>query len=218
MIAQTLGLGMEAMEKEKKPEFVVTDKRKFNMDGEARPDAVPEAPKQEAPKPEAVKPAPVAAAEPVAAKETAKPAAQSAAQSATQSATQPATHPATQPTTHPAEPLPESGYNGERERSQFGGQKMEFIHLLDMLVQTAMMYAGALDTGAERRVDIVGVRQMIDLISVLEEKTKGNLTEQEKDILTNTVFQLRMTYMEIVNMIEKQAIKSAPGAPGTKIK
>ena len=95
---------------------------------------------------------------------------------------------------------------------------MEFIHLLDMLVQTAMMYAGALDTGAERRVDIVGVRQMIDLISVLEEKTKGNLTEQEKDILTNTVFQLRMTYMEIVNMIEKQAIKSAPGAPGTKIK
>ena len=206
MIAQTLGLGMEAMEKEKKPEFVVTDKRKFNMDGEARPDAVPEAPKQEAPKPEAVKPAPVAAAEPVAAKETAKPAAQSAAQSATQ------------PATHPAEPLPESGYNGERERSQFGGQKMEFIHLLDMLVQTAMMYAGALDTGAERRVDIVGVRQMIDLISVLEEKTKGNLTEQEKDILTNTVFQLRMTYMEIVNMIEKQAIKSAPGAPGTKIK
>lgn len=206
MIAQTLGLGMEAMEKEKKPEFVVTDKRKFNMDGEARPDAVPEASKQEAPKQEAVKPAPVAAAEPVAAKETAKPAAQSVTQSATQ------------PTTHPAEPLPESGYNGERERSQFGGQKMEFIHLLDMLVQTAMMYAGALDTGAERRVDIVGVRQMIDLISVLEEKTKGNLTEQEKDILTNTVFQLRMTYMEIVNMIEKQAIKSAPGAPGTKIK
>jgi hypothetical protein len=202
MIAQTLGLGMEAMDKEKKPEFVVTDKRKFNMDGEARPDA----PNAEAAKPEAAKPAPVAAVpEPV--KEAPKPvAAKEAATEATQSAT------------HPTDPLPESGYNGERERGQFGGQKMEFIHLLDMLVQTAMMYAGALDTGAERRVDIVGVRQMIDLISVLEEKTKGNLTEQEKDILTNTVFQLRMTYMEIVNMIEKQAIKSAPGAPGTKIK
>jgi hypothetical protein len=193
---------MEAMDKEKKPEFVVTDKRKFNMDGEARPDA----PNAEAAKPEAAKPAPVAAVpEPV--KEAPKPvAAKEAATEATQSAT------------HPTDPLPESGYNGERERGQFGGQKMEFIHLLDMLVQTAMMYAGALDTGAERRVDIVGVRQMIDLISVLEEKTKGNLTEQEKDILTNTVFQLRMTYMEIVNMIEKQAIKSAPGAPGTKIK
>ncbi len=214
IFAQTLGLGMEAMDKEKKPEFVVTDKRKFNMDGEARPDA----PTPEAAKPEAVKTAPVAAvSEPV--KEAPKPAAaKEAATERTQSAAQSATQSADQPATHPTDPLPESGYNGERERGQFGGQKMEFIHLLDMLVQTAMMYAGALDTGAERRVDIVGVRQMIDLISVLEEKTKGNLTEQEKDILTNTVFQLRMTYMEIVNMIEKQAMKSAPGAPGTKIK
>ena len=84
---------------------------------------------------------------------------------------------------------------------------MEFIHLLDMLVQTAMMYAGAMETGTERRVDIVGLRQMIDLISVLEAKTKGNLTEQEQAILTNTMFQLRMTYMEIVNMIERQAMQ-----------
>jgi hypothetical protein len=91
---------------------------------------------------------------------------------------------------------------------------MEFIHLLDMLVQTAMMYAGAMEGGAERRVDIVGLRQMIDLISLLEAKTKGNLTEQEQAILTNTLFQLRMTYMEIVNMIDRQAMQKAPGAGG----
>ncbi|HVJ05738.1 MAG TPA: DUF1844 domain-containing protein, partial [Candidatus Saccharimonadales bacterium] len=105
-------------------------------------------------------------------------------------------------------------YNGEKERSAFGGEKMQFVHLLDMLVQTAMMYAGAMETGTERRVDIVGLRQMIDLISVLEEKTKGNLTEQEQAILTNTVFQLRMTYMEIVNMIQREAMQKGPGAPG----
>jgi hypothetical protein len=91
---------------------------------------------------------------------------------------------------------------------------MEFVHLLDMLVQTAMMYAGAMETGTERRVDIVGLRQMIDLIAVLEAKTKGNLTEQEQSILTNTMFQLRMTYMEIVNMIDREAMQKAPGAPG----
>ena len=83
-----------------------------------------------------------------------------------------------------------------------------------LLVQSAMMYAGAMETGTERRVDVVGLRQMIDLIAVLEEKTKGNLTEQEKSILSNTVFQLRMTYMEIVNMIDRQAMQNAPGAPG----
>jgi hypothetical protein len=91
---------------------------------------------------------------------------------------------------------------------------MEFIHLLEMLVQTAMMYAGAMEAGAERRVDIVGLRQMIDLLAVLEEKTKGNLTEQEQGILTNTTFQLRMTYMEIVNMIDRQAMQKVTGAPG----
>jgi hypothetical protein len=108
----------------------------------------------------------------------------------------------------------ETGYNGDRERTAFGGQKMEFIHLLDMLVQTAMMYAGAMESGAERRVDVVGLRQMIDLITVLQEKTRGNLSQQEAEVLSNTMFQLRMTYMEIVNMIDKQAMKNAPGAPG----
>ncbi len=112
------------------------------------------------------------------------------------------------------EPPSQTGYNGEAERTAFGGQKMEFVHLLDLLVQSAMMYAGAMETGTERRVDIVGLRQMIDLIAILEEKTKGNLTEQEQAILTNTLFQLRMTYMEIVNMIDRQAMQKAPGSPG----
>jgi hypothetical protein len=119
------------------------------------------------------------------------------------------------PAAPPSEPLPETGYNGDTQRGAFGGQKMEFIHLLDMLVQTAMMYAGAMESGAERRVDIVGLRQMIDLIGVLEEKTRGNLSSQEEALLTNTIFQLRMTYMEIVNMIERQAMQNAPGAPGS---
>ena len=79
-----------------------------------------------------------------------------------------------------------------------------------MLVLTAMMYAGAMDNGPERRVDIVGMRQMIDMISMLVEKTKGNLNQQEQSIMSNTLFQLRMTYMEIVNMIEKQATQGPP--------
>jgi hypothetical protein len=178
------------MEKEKKPEFVVTDRRKFNVDGAPRPDA-PEEPKAD--------PAPVPEV----------PAAKSMAVEPPSAVSQPET---TKSAFAPEVPS-ETGYNGDKERGEFGGQKMEFIHLLDMLVQTAMMYAGAMETGTERRVDIVGLRQMIDLISVLEQKTKGNLSEQEQAILTNTVFQLRMTYMEIVNMIDKQAVKNAPGAP-----
>jgi hypothetical protein len=187
---------MRKMEKEKKPEFVVTDRRKFNVHGEPIAEAPAETP-QQTPEPAAAKPAdtpppqPEKAAPPKQEKPVAK----------------------QEP---PAAPGPDlaTGYNAERERASFGGQKMEFVHLLDMLVQTAMMYAGAMDTGAERRVDVVGLRQMIDLIGVLEQKTHGNLSEQEEGILKNTLFQLRMTYMEIVNMIDRQAMQKAPGAPG----
>lgn len=181
------------MEKEKKPEFVVTDRRKFNVDGEPRKDAPAE---------NTAQPTPAAVSEP-------KPAQPAAPKKAEPAKTEP----------KPAETFSaaseiETGYNGDKERTSFGGQKMEFVHLLDMLVQTAMMYAGAMETGNERRVDIVGLRQMIDLIGLLESKTKGNLTEQEEAILKNTLFQLRMTYMEIVNMIDRQAMQKAPGTPG----
>ncbi len=189
------------MEKEKKPEFVVTDRRKFNVDGEPRPDA-PVEPRAE----------PAAAAAPSAASQSVVPPAEPTAPKA-----EPAAAPKPEPDKRPsfdAVPDLKTGYNGDAERTAFGGQKMEFVHLLDLLVQSAMMYAGAMETGTERRVDVVGLRQMIDLIAVLEEKTRGNLTEQEQAILTNTVFQLRMTYMEIVNMIDRQAMQKAPGAPG----
>ena len=192
------------MEKEKKPEFVVTDRRKFTVEGEPRADAQAETPSQAAEPANSVsKPAAPPQPEPPAAPKQEK------------SAAKP--EPAASPKQASAGAGPDlaTGYSAERERASFGGQKMEFVHLLDMLVQTAMMYSGAMDSGAERRVDIVGLRQMIDLIAVLGEKTRGNLTEQEEGILKNTLFQLRMTYMEIVNMIDRQAMQKAPGAPGS---
>lgn len=197
------------MEKEKKPEFVVTDRRKFNVDGEPRPGAPVEA------KARASAPAESSAARQgtVAAPEQIRSKPEPVAPKVHADVPDPAPI-----ETFVPEPIAETGYNGEQERTSFGGQKMEFIHLLDMLVQTAMMYAGAMENGTERRVDIVGLRQMIDLINVLEGKTKGNLTEQEQAILTNTMFQLRMTYMEIVNMIDREAMQKAPGAPGARIK
>jgi len=201
---------MSEMEKEKKPEFVVTDRRKFTLEGEPKPGTAEEnSTPSAAPAQASTPPAGVNSVQPNTQPTQPAPPKPSAPPPEQQKAPAP-------PKADSAAPAPDfaTGYNAEKERTAFGGQRMEFIHLLDMLVQTAMMYAGALDTGAERRVDIVGLRQMVDLISVLEEKTKGNLNEQEEAMLKNTLFQLRMTYMEIVNMIDRQAMKNAPGAPG----
>jgi Domain of unknown function (DUF1844) len=198
-------MSMMDMDKEKKPEFVVTDRRKFTLEGEPIPGVESEEPK---PAPAAAAPPPAREAQP------APPPAPAVAPANTAPAETSA--PRKEPPARAAAPGPDlaTGYNGERERTTFGGQQMEFIHLLDMLVQTAMMYAGAMDSGAERRVDIVGLRQMIDLIGVLQEKSRGNLNEQEEAMLKNTIFQLRMTYMEIASMIDRQAMQKAPGGPG----
>ncbi len=177
------------MANEKKSDFVVTDRRKFTLDGEPRPDAPEEREEPAAPP----APEPPKAAEPKAQKPQAPP-------------------PPPQEPAAPNAAMPETGYDADNQRTEFGGQKIEFVHILDMLVQTAMMYAGALDQGPERRVDVVGMRQMIDMISVLEQKTKGNLTAEEQTMMSNVLFQLRMTYMEIINMIDKQATQG-PNAP-----
>jgi hypothetical protein len=174
------------MPKDQQPEFTVTDRRKFTIDGDTRPDVSAEVPEERAAEPIAAAPVPPAPEPPK----------------------------AEPPQTAPAEPVfGDTGYNAASAQSQFGGQTIEFMHIVDLMVQTAMMYAGAMESGPERRVDIVGLRQMIDMMGVLQEKTKGNLTDQENAVLSNTLFQLRMTYMEIVNMIQQQAAQGPAGTP-----
>jgi hypothetical protein len=59
-------------------------------------------------------------------------------------------------------------------------------------------------------VDIIGARQTIDSLAVLQEKTKGNLTDREKTLMQNVLFELRMAWIEITNAVATSATK--PGA------
>jgi len=76
---------------------------------------------------------------------------------------------------------------------------------------TAAVQMGA-GTGPNEqpRIDILGARQSIDMLNVLDEKTKGNLTEQEKRLLQNALFDLRMSFLEITNAIASSATQRAP--------
>jgi hypothetical protein len=53
--------------------------------------------------------------------------------------------------------------------------------------------------------DIIGARHTIDMLALLKDKTKGNLTEREATVLDNSLFELRMTFVEMT-----KAITSAP--------
>jgi hypothetical protein len=51
-------------------------------------------------------------------------------------------------------------------------------------------------------VDLPLARQTIDLLGLLEEKTKGNLTGDEERLLTHVLFDLRMRFVEAEKKVE----------------
>jgi hypothetical protein len=50
----------------------------------------------------------------------------------------------------------------------------------------------------ERVVDLPLARQTIDLIALLQEKTRGNLSGEEERVLSQAIFDLRMRFVEVV--------------------
>ena len=91
---------------------------------------------------------------------------------------------------------------------------VNFEHLVQSLYMSAMMALGAsTQPGEKPRIDLMGARQTIDLLGVLGEKTKGNLTDAEHRLLESALFELRMMFLEITNAIARNA--SSPGAKPT---
>jgi hypothetical protein len=94
-------------------------------------------------------------------------------------------------------------------------EKIGFEHLVQQLYLSALMQMGAgTPEGQRPRVDILGARQTIDLVSVLAEKTQGNLTPTEDQALQTVLYELRMTFLELTRMISAQPQGPLPPPPG----
>ncbi len=92
-----------------------------------------------------------------------------------------------------------------------------FDNLVQQLYVSAMIQMGAgTQEGQRPRVDILGARTTIDLIGVLAEKTKGNLTPAEDRTLQTVLFEARMAFLELTSMINTQGIQPPAPPPGKK--
>lgn len=187
-------------EKSKAPEFVVTDRRKFTSEGERRDE-------------------PITPAEP-----SAPPAAPAAAEPPTTAVAPPeaaaATHDIPPPPTADEQRASHDAYQGRRlgvpgvGRGRADDFQMTFERLIASLYMTAMVQLGLIrEEGAQPLADIVGAQQTIDTIGLLAEKTKGNLTDAEASLLQNSLYELRMAFVEITN-----ALARPPQPPGGGIK
>jgi hypothetical protein len=96
-------------------------------------------------------------------------------------------------------------------------EKIGFEHLVQQLYLSAMMQMGAgTPEGQRPRVDILGARQTIDLLGVVLEKTRNNLTPQESRTIDTVLYELRMTFLELTRMISAQPQPPMPPPPGAK--
>jgi len=100
-------------------------------------------------------------------------------------------------------------------------EKVEFDHLLEVLVTQALMYMGGFpdpQTG-QAMVALDLAKFHIDLLGVVKEKTKGNLSEDETKRLDGILQELRLRFVEISEAVAKAATEgtlnpsSGPAAP-----
>jgi hypothetical protein len=74
-----------------------------------------------------------------------------------------------------------------------------FAALISMLATQALFALGLLQIKGqeERKPDLELAKYNIDMLQVLEDKTKGNLSKEEEIVLTNTLNELRMGYVKV---------------------
>ena len=93
--------------------------------------------------------------------------------------------------------------------------EMTFEKFVASIYMSALMQLGlAAPPGEKPVVDLIGARQTIDTLAILQEKTKGNLTSAEQNMLQNCLYELRMAYLEVTNLITRPP----QGGPGADIK
>ncbi|MHB1011406.1 MAG: DUF1844 domain-containing protein [Desulfobacteria bacterium] len=99
---------------------------------------------------------------------------------------------------------PPAGVQGEKGREREGASPLgvpRFLDLVQSLQMGAMAGLGMLQghDGKRSPVDLPAAKDAIDLLGILQEKTKGNLTKEEEEVLREGLYHLRMGYMAMIN-------------------
>ena len=160
---------------EDQPNFKVTDRRLFNADGSPR-----DLPPEEKPEPQ-----------PPAAPETAAAAPAPEAQAAPEAEVSASTE---QESPAAEEEFTEADLADAQDPASF-------MNFLMILAQNAASALGMVEHPVthQRDVDIDSGKHWIDILGMLQKKTEGNLTSQEKRMIEGLLADLRMQYVSLVN-------------------
>jgi hypothetical protein len=95
-------------------------------------------------------------------------------------------------------------------------EEVTLMELVKLLATQALMYLGAFpDPQTGKAMVALDVAKLnIDLLAVLEEKTKGNLTDEESQALSGTTHELRMQFVEVAKAVNQAMDEGRIGPNG----
>jgi hypothetical protein len=99
-----------------------------------------------------------------------------------------------------------------------GELSQRFIEFVMMHAQNAALFLGQIPnpkTG-EGEVNLELAKMFIDQLAMIQEKTRGNLTNEESTALKNTLSNLQMIYVEVSQQISKAGARQKPSAEEPK--
>ena len=76
---------------------------------------------------------------------------------------------------------------------------LSFAAFVLSLAHTAAVHFGDIPdpvSGSPTEANLPAAKQMIDILSLLEEKTRGNLTAEERQLLDQLLYELRLRFVE----------------------
>ncbi|PIP39506.1 MAG: hypothetical protein COX19_07625 [Desulfobacterales bacterium CG23_combo_of_CG06-09_8_20_14_all_51_8] len=86
----------------------------------------------------------------------------------------------------------------KKKQAGFAMPEINFTTFILSLNSSALVHLGIQTdpiTGGQTE-NLPVAKQTIDIFAMLEEKTKGNLTDDERRLLTNVLYELRMLYVK----------------------
>src|SRR4030088_785684 len=111
--------------------------------------------------------------------------------------------------------------------TQTGELSQRFVEFVMMHAQNAALFLGQIPnpkTG-EGEVNLELAKMFIDQLAMIQEKTRGNLTNEEATVLRNALSNLQMAYVEVAQQVAKGGAQTdapepekpaQPAAPGEK--
>ena len=77
--------------------------------------------------------------------------------------------------------------------------QLSFTAFVLSLASTAAIHFGDLPdpvSGEQTELNLDGAAQMLEILALMEQKTRGNLTAEEREVLNQVLYELRLRFVE----------------------